>query len=50
MTFTFASESRFKVTAHNLPKDILWVKYESEWAKGKEDKLRKKGREDGLTD
>lgn len=42
----------FKVTAHSLPKDTLWVKYEPEWAKGREDMLGKvisDGQTDGQT-
>lgn len=42
----------FKVTAHSLPKDTLWVNYEPDLGKGKEGMLRTRnlGRTDGRTD
>ena len=39
MTLTFDLEIWFKVTAHRLPKGTLWVKYEPDWAKEREDML-----------
>lgn len=43
----------FKVTAQPLPKGTLLVKYEPDWAKGKENNLRKmisNGQPEGQTD
>lgn len=42
----------FKVTAHSLPKDTLWVNYGPDSGKGKEGMLRTRnlGRTDGQTD
>jgi hypothetical protein len=36
---TFDLEKRIKVTALQLPKGTLWVKYEPDWAKEREDML-----------
>lgn len=55
MTLTLDLETRFKITVHPLHKGTLWVKYESDWAKGREDMLRTRdlgqtnGRMDGRT-
>ena len=48
---TFDLETWFKVTAHRLPKGTLWVKYEPDWAKEREDmpRTRDLGRTDGRT-
>lgn len=40
MMLTFDLETSFIVIAHPLPKSILWVKFEPDWNKGKEDKLQ----------
>lgn len=40
MTFIFDLETWFKITAHLLPKGTLWVMYEPDGAKGREDMLR----------
>lgn len=37
MTLTLDLESWFKVTEHTLNKGTLWVKFEPDWAKGRED-------------
>lgn len=36
MTLTVDLKTWFKVIARPLPKGTLWVKYESDWAKGRE--------------
>lgn len=40
MTLTFDLENSFKVTACPLTKSTQWVKYETDWAKGREDMPR----------
>lgn len=40
MMLTFDLETLFNVTAHALLKSTLWVKFEPDWNKGKEDKLQ----------
>lgn len=52
MSFSFNLETWFNVTAHSLPKGTMWVKYEPDWGKGREDMLRTRdlGRTDGHTD
>lgn len=49
MTFCFDLETWFNVTAHPLLKGTLWVKYERDWAKGREEifRIRHLGRTDG---
>lgn len=34
-------ETCLKVTAHLLPKGIIWMTFEPNWTKGKEDMLQK---------
>lgn len=57
MTFTFDLETGLKISADSLRKDILWVKYEPDWVKAREDMLRtrdidglKVGKTDGRVD
>lgn len=52
MMLTFDLETSFNVTAHALLKSTLWVKFEPDWNKGKEDKLQTSdlGRKDGCMD
>lgn len=42
MTLTFDLEIWFKVTTYHLYKDTLWVKFETEQAKGREDILQRR--------
>lgn len=52
ITLTLDLEKWFKFTAHLLPKETLWVKYEPHWAKGREDMFRTRdlGQKKGQTD
>lgn len=40
MTIAIVLETWFKVTAHSFPKGTLYVKYKSDWAKGRDDMPR----------
>lgn len=40
MTLTLHLQISFEVIAYILNKGIMWVKYEAEWSKGREDILR----------
>lgn len=42
MTLTFDLEIWFKVTTYHLSKDTLWVKFEPEKAKGRDDILQRR--------
>lgn len=52
MTLTLDLETCFKATAHLLPKGTLWMKYDPDWAKRKEDMIWTSdlGQTDGWTD
>lgn len=57
MTLILDLDSWFKVTEHHLRKDTLWMKYEPDQAKEREDMLHwtsdlgwTDGRKDGWTD
>lgn len=41
-TLTLDLETEFKLTASHLLKGTLWVKFEPDWAKGREDMLQRK--------
>lgn len=40
MTLTLMLDTWFKTTAHYLRKGTLWLKYEPDWAKERDNKLR----------
>lgn len=52
MTLALDLKTWFKVTAYPIPKGTLWVKYEPNWTKGREDVPRTGdlGLTDGETD
>lgn len=41
-TLTLDLKTEFKLTASHLFKGTLWVKFEPDWAKGREDMLQRK--------